>query len=329
MATFDARPTTFTPLTTQFEWEKLFSAMGIFDGIDGSNDLVPSSPAGGNISVAAGTVIIKGQMWRCDAPQPTPLPANPAAGMTRTDVLFIQYNRAASTSPTVVQLLIATGSPAASNPVPPPPTQNPVGSGGSGVWQIPVAQWTVNNAGAISGFKDIRQFSGKSTILMFSTARPAPVQPRLGLEIDTGNVMRWDGSAWQSAVPASPPKVQSWHWTFGGAAPGLAESVIPGSQQSITVNFPSMLAVIGLVDIALPASGGAAYTAFAQLDGANVEGNSFIVAQGPGIRLTLSRTWVTTVTTGTHQVAMAHDINPVVSGTNMRGGALTVLAIPT
>jgi hypothetical protein len=329
MVTYDARPTTFTPLTTQFEWEKIFSAMGIFDGVDGSNDLAPSAPASGSISVAAGTVIIKGQLWRADAAVSTALPANPGAGTLRTDLLVVQYNRAASTSPTVVQLLIATGSPAASNPAPPPLTQNPVGTGGTGVWQIPIAQWTVSNAGAITGFKDIRQFSGKSTILMFSTARPAPVQPRLGLEIDTGNVMRWDGSAWQSAIPATPIKAQSWHWTFGGATPGVAEAVIPGSQQSITVNFPSMLIVIGLVDIGLPASGGGTYTAFAQLDGTNVEGNSFIVAQGPGIRLTLSRTWATTVTTGTHQVDMAHNISAVVSGTAMRGGALTVLAIPT
>src|SRR5215831_876689 len=168
MVTYDARPTTFTPLTTQFEWEKLFSAIGAFDGIDGSNDLVPSAPSGGNISVAAGTVMIKGQLWRCDAAVSTALPANPAAGMLRTDLLVVQYNRAASTSPTVVQLLIATGAPAASNPVPPPLTQNPVGTGGTGVWQIPVAQWTVNNAGAITNFKDMRQFSGKSTILMFS-----------------------------------------------------------------------------------------------------------------------------------------------------------------
>jgi hypothetical protein len=200
MVTYDARPTTFMPLTTQFEWEKLFSVMGIFDGIDG-NDLAPSAPSGGSISIAAGTAIIKGQMWRCDAPQPTPLPGSPGAGTLRTDLLVLQYNRAASTSPAVVQPLIVTGSPAASNPAVPPLVQNPVGTGGTGVWQIPIAQWTVNSTGVISGFKDIRQFSGRTVALMTSTARPNMIYPRLGLETDTGYLLRWNGTAWQNIGP--------------------------------------------------------------------------------------------------------------------------------
>lgn len=202
MVTYDARPTTFTPLTTQFEWEKLFEIMGIFDGV-GPADFAPSLPAGGSISVGAGTCVIKGQLWRADAAVSTPLPGNPAAGMSRTDLLVIQYNRAASSSPAVVQLLIVTGAPAASNPAIPPLTQNPVGTGGTGVWQIPVAQWTVNNAGTISGFKDIRQFCGRTTALMTSIARPNMTYTRLGLETDTGYLLLYDQNiaGWRGIGP--------------------------------------------------------------------------------------------------------------------------------
>jgi hypothetical protein len=319
----DARPSPFNQLTTIADWEKFFAVSGAWDGIDGTTSFAPTI-SGGNINISAGQCFIKGQLWDSTVQISTPLLAHPATN-PRIDVLVIRFNRVATTSPTVIQPFIIQGTEAAS-PAVPPIVQNPPPNG---VWDIPVARWQTSVAGVVSGLTDIRQFSGKSMILMFSTARPSPVQPRLGLEIDTGNVMRWDGSVWQSAIPATPPKAQTWHWTFGGAAPGVAEAVIPGSQQSINVNFPSMLIIVGLVDIGLPASGGGTYTAFAQLDGANVEGNSFIVAQGPGIRLTLSRTWAATVTTGTHQVDMAHNISAVVSGTAMRGGALTVLAVPT
>lgn len=202
MVTYDARPTTFTPLTTQFEWEKLFEIMGIFDGV-GPVDFTPSPPAGGSISVGAGTCVIKGQLWRADAAVSTPLPGNPSAGMSRADLLVIQYNRAASSSPAVVQLLIVTGAPAASNPAIPPLTQNPVGTGGTGVWQIPVAQWTVNNAGTISGFKDIRQFCGRTTALMTSVARPNMTYTRLGLETDTGYLLLYDQNVpgWRGIGP--------------------------------------------------------------------------------------------------------------------------------
>jgi hypothetical protein len=203
MVTYDARPTTFTPLTTQFEWENLFEAMGIFDGVGLNNDFAPSPPASGNIQVAAGICVIKGQLWRADAPVSTSLPANPGANTSRTDVLWIQYNRASSTSVGVVQLVITSGSPVASNPAPPKPVQNPVGSGGTGVWQIPIAQWNVNSAGAISAFTDIRQYCGRSTVSMTSVARPTMLHTRLGLEVDTGYLLLYDqnSSAWRGIGP--------------------------------------------------------------------------------------------------------------------------------
>jgi hypothetical protein len=203
MVTFDARPTTFTPLTTQFEWEKIFEVMGIFDGVGPANDFAPSPPASGSIQVAAGTCVIKGQLWRADAAVPTTLPANPGANTSRVDILCIQYDRASSTSVGVVKLVIISGAPAASNPGSPVLTQNPVGTGGTGVWQIPIAQWIVNSAGAISSFKDIRQFCGRSTAMMTSVARPNMTYTRLGLETDTGYLLLYDQNiaGWRGIGP--------------------------------------------------------------------------------------------------------------------------------
>jgi hypothetical protein len=203
MVTYDARPTTFTPLTTQFEWENLFEAMGIFDGVGLNNDFAPSQPASGSIQVAAGICVIKGQLWRADATVTMALPANPGANTSRTDILWIQYNRASSTSPGVVSLVITSGSPVASNPAPPKPVQNPIGTGGTGVWQIPIAQWNVNSAGTISSYKDIRQYCGRSTVTMMSTSRPIMAHTRLGLEVDTGYLLLYDQniSNWRGIGP--------------------------------------------------------------------------------------------------------------------------------
>jgi hypothetical protein len=203
MVTYDARPTTFTPLTTQFEWEKLFEVMGIFDGVGLDNDFAPSAPASGSIQVAAGTCVIKGQLWRADATITKALPANPGAGMSRVDILWIQYDRASSTSVGVVQLVITSGAPAASNPAAPKPVQNAVGTGGTGVWQIPIAQWTVNSAGTISGYYDIRQYCGRNTATMMSGSRPIMAHTRLGLEVDTGYLLLWDQniSNWRGIGP--------------------------------------------------------------------------------------------------------------------------------
>jgi hypothetical protein len=192
MVTYDARPTTFTPLTTPFEWEKLFEVMGIFDGVGLDNDFAPSAPSGTTIQVAAGTCIIKGQLWRSDAPVPVNLPANPGANMSRVDILWIQYDRASSTSVGVVKLVITSGAPTASNPAPPLPVQNPVGTGGTGIWQIPIAQWIVNSVGTFSGYKDIRQYCGRNTTTMMSGSRPIMAHTRLGLEVDTGYLLLWD-----------------------------------------------------------------------------------------------------------------------------------------
>lgn len=152
MTTYDARPSAYTQLTLTSEWEYLFSAAGIADGIDNTQggSMTPSLDTGGrNAVIAAGNAIIKGQLWRCDAPVSVPIPA--ASSQNRIDRLVLQYNRGATTSPTVIQPIVVTGTPG-SSPSEPPLTQTP-----GGIWQMPVSTWTSTSAGAITTLADERQ----------------------------------------------------------------------------------------------------------------------------------------------------------------------------
>lgn len=190
MVTYDARPSSYTQMTTMAEWEAFLQACGIFDGIDGTTSFVPSLDTGGrNAVVSAGSCVIKGQLWRADAPVSTAIPA--ASAQNRVDMLVLQLNRAASTSPAILQPVVVAGASGSTNP--PALTQN-----ASGIWQIPVATWTSTSAGALTGLTDIRQLSGRTVVSMTSTYHPSPVHPRLGFEVDSGKVLFWNGTTWSS-----------------------------------------------------------------------------------------------------------------------------------
>jgi hypothetical protein len=196
MTTHDARPSAFTNISTTTDWEKWYNNAGIWDGIDGTNSMIPSiDVAGRNAIIGAGNIMIKGQIWWCDGNVPTPIPA--ASAMDRIDFLVVRYNRSAATSTGVIQPVIITGTPAA-NPVPPPLQQS---TSSTGLWDIPICQWTSHSGGAMDNLIDVRQFSGHSVVAMTSYARPGPTHPRLGLEYDTGYLMRWDGTTWRNIGP--------------------------------------------------------------------------------------------------------------------------------
>lgn len=151
MTTYDARPSSFTQLTTTSEWEYILSAMGCLNGIDASigSAMVPSlDTAGRNAVIADGNCVLRGQLWRCDAPVSTPVPA--ASAQNRIDRLAIRLTRGASTSPTVVAPFVITGTPAGT-PTPPPYVNTP-----TGIWDIPVCRWTSTSAGAINTLVDER-----------------------------------------------------------------------------------------------------------------------------------------------------------------------------
>jgi|SRR5215472_158183 len=153
MTTFDARPSAFTQLSSTSDWEALFSAAGVQDGIDGSqaSAMTPSLDTGGrNAVIQAGNALIRGQLWRCDAAVSTSIPA--ASAQNRIDRLVLRLNRVASTSPTVVQPVVITGTPSGS-PSEPPLTQTP-----TGIYDIPISSWTSTSAGALTSLVDERQF---------------------------------------------------------------------------------------------------------------------------------------------------------------------------
>jgi hypothetical protein len=115
MATYDARPSAFTQLTTTSDWEAFISAIGGISAIDFSvgNAFTPSLDVPGrNAVMADGNIVIKGQLWRCDAPVSTTIPA--ASAQNRIDRLVLRLTRGAITSPTVVQPFIITGTPSGS-----------------------------------------------------------------------------------------------------------------------------------------------------------------------------------------------------------------------
>ena len=154
MATYDARPSAFTQLSTTSDWESVLSILGFESGIDASvgSAMVPSLDTGGrNAVIADGNALIRGQFWRCDAPVSTPIPA--ASAQNRIDRLVLQLNRGATSSPGVVTPVVVTGTPSGT-PVLPALTQTP-----TGIWQFPVSHWTSTSAGAITGLIDERFLS--------------------------------------------------------------------------------------------------------------------------------------------------------------------------
>lgn len=154
MATFDARPSAFTQLTTTGDWEALLSSLGCLDGIDASSGsaLAPSLDVPGrNIVIADGRVVIKGMLWNCDAPVSTAIPA--ASAQNRLDRLVLRLTRGATSSPNVILPTIITGTPSGS-PVLPPITQTP-----TGIFDIPVCNWLSTSAGAVQSLVDERRYN--------------------------------------------------------------------------------------------------------------------------------------------------------------------------
>jgi len=127
------------------------STAGIADRIDPINGgaFVSSFDVPGrNIVISAGQALIKGQLWRADAPVSTPIPA--ASAQNRIDRLVLRLNRGATTSPTVVQPVVITGTPSGT-PVEPPLVQTT-----GGLWDLPVCSWTSASTGALSALTDER-----------------------------------------------------------------------------------------------------------------------------------------------------------------------------
>jgi hypothetical protein len=187
MVTYDARPSSFTQLSTTADWESFITNCGIFSGVPSAGNLAPSlDSAGRNAVMSAGTVMIKGQLWRCDAPVSTPIPA--ASAQNRYDRLVMRLNRTASTSPTVVSPVVIVGTSGGGLPA---ISQSPAGN-----WDIPISHWTSGSNGTLTALVDDRVYASRGVAPILSTAHPIPELACIGMELDTGNVFSYTNNAW-------------------------------------------------------------------------------------------------------------------------------------
>jgi hypothetical protein len=195
MATLDARPSPFTQITNIADWERLDEAYGVPDGVNGSpggTELKVSLNSGARTAVCApGDALIKGQLWGCTSNVSTAIPA--AAGNPRIDRLVLRLDRQATTSATVVQPVVITGTPA-SNPNPPTLKDD------TRFKDIPLGQWQANVDGSLVALLDIRQF-WSAVYLFTSGQRPTPPKKAIGYESNTDSLMVYNGSTWKYITP--------------------------------------------------------------------------------------------------------------------------------
>jgi hypothetical protein len=218
MTVTNARPSPFLTLTTDADWESFTNGAGNGDGVvmSPSTSLAPSLDTGGrNAVMAAGTAIIKGKLWSCDAPVSTAVPV--ASAQNRIDRLVLQLNRSAGTAAAFVQPVVVTGTPSGT------PTIPALTQGSSGVWQLPISHWTSTSAGGLTSLVDERIDVGKTMLSGLAANMPTwLIRPTLYFQTDTGDLYIWYGSSWNflSQAPSasqSMPAMTS-GWNIGGLA---------------------------------------------------------------------------------------------------------------
>jgi len=147
----NGRPSPFTQLTAQSDWELLFQAVGIGDGVNLAltGSLAPTLNTGARtLDMAAGSCVIKGVLWSCDATVSTAIAA--ASGQDRIDRLVMRLNRTAGTAAAFLQPVIIQGTPSGS-PTIPALVQTTTGN-----FDIPICHWTSRSTGALVTLVDER-----------------------------------------------------------------------------------------------------------------------------------------------------------------------------
>lgn len=140
--------------------------IGVFYGI--ANRLAPTSNVT-EINVATGASLIDGLYHENDAVVDVPIPAS-GAGTSRIDIVVVRknYQQAVTYTPTggaptvpprTARITVIRGTEAA-GPVAPSLTQDVTRTT---YWDIPIAQVQVSDAGALSGFTDLREFVDAET----------------------------------------------------------------------------------------------------------------------------------------------------------------------
>lgn len=263
MVIYDARPSSFTQLATTAEWEYIHSIMANLDGIDFSvgNAMNPSlDTPGRNAVMADGNAVVRGYLWRCDAPVSTAIPA--ASAQNRIDRLVLRLTRGATTSATVVQPTVVTGTPSGT-PTIPPLTQTP-----TGIWDIPISSWTATSAGALTGLSDDRDGNWKTITTGAFTGslrcRKVSISPGTNNAVmlnGTLNAASTGGGAFNigslpnsTYYPASitrlPIALTAGFVSTSGAVDGSLRLYIPAGSGALQVIIPTLAATLATsVDI--------------------------------------------------------------------------------
>lgn len=220
MALDDAFPSGTTPptqLTTATQWESFFvaglgGATGVAQGVGGT--FAGSLNSGTRSAVlATGAAMVRGFYVNGGSASSTAIPA--ASGQNRIDRLVLRLDRTASAAGNWILPVVIEGTAGASPQVPALAT-SPTGS-----YDTPICHWTSGSDGSLGTLVDDRVFLGGQLLAFESTSRPAASVIGLGIETDTGRILRADGSAWSVAIDDS-----GWvnvpllgHWGVGGFTP--------------------------------------------------------------------------------------------------------------
>lgn len=172
-------------LETAADWEAFFTAVQL-DGV--VSGLAPTINSGARTaSLGAGSAYLRGYLKPVSSTTAKAVPA--ASGQDRVDRLVVRLDRDAATSATYIVPTVLTGT--AGTVTPPALTRSPTGD-----WDLPISRWTSKSDGTLTGLVDERYgpywFTSAARAGNLVSAAPA----RVGLELDTGQIYRSDGSAW-------------------------------------------------------------------------------------------------------------------------------------
>lgn len=172
-------------LETASDWEAFFTAVQL-DGV--VSGLVPSIQSGARTaSVGAGGAYLRGSYKPVTSSTAAAVP--PASTQDRRDRLVLRLDRDAATTATYIVPTVLDGTPGTGTP--PALTRGP-----TGVWDLPIAQWTSRANGSLEGLTDERYGPGWFTSAARAGALVSAAPPRAAVEIDTGTLYRSDGSTW-------------------------------------------------------------------------------------------------------------------------------------
>jgi hypothetical protein len=240
MATETAVPFTGSPVTTSQQYRDRYrpTQPDMVDDAYGGGQLAVTNPSGKTFNVANGGGVVQAARYDLTSgPLVLTAATNVGGGAARSDIICLTYD--SSHTPGVygriVQGTAGSGLPATTNSL-------------TGVWDFPIAHYTISTSDVISGLTDRRIFSdGNGGTLTADNAAgtlgvgyfaPAPRVGQLQTFWPSGAQYRWDGSAW-TLVDTGGWRSFTPTWTTSGTAPALGNGTLTGryQQRGKTVHF--------------------------------------------------------------------------------------------